>query len=249
MRETPTNPGRIRGKVASTGFVTLPVDTLSSAIEAWRLTYNWLRRTELIPPNKHRIHTHPQAATEHALVVGGWIGSLAVSTLTAISDSDRGLPLDRCFPDVLNKLRHDGRRIIEVSLFGDRRNEMSRTTDSLLWLMRLVWSWGRIQKADDFLIAVAPSLRKYYQNGFGFKAIGDPRPYAAVGGRLAQLMRCDVVHWRKEKVIPPAVQFLSSHPADEATFKDRYLFPSREVSQSPISEFLLQQQQQTDTAA
>ncbi len=240
MRESSTNSNALTGNVASTGFVTMPVASLSSVVDAWRLTYNWLRRSDAIKPNKHRIHTHPQAATEHALVVAGWIGPLPVSTLTAIRDSDLGLPLDRCFANELNTLRDQGRTVFEVSLFGDRRREMSRTTDSLLWLMRLIWSWGRLHDASDFVIGVAPSVRRFYEKGFGFTCVGEPQPYGAVNDRPTQLMRCDINHWRVATAAPPAVQFLASHPAEPSVFNDRYLFPVQEVSQSPISDYLHQ---------
>src|SRR4051794_7035611 len=100
--------------------------TLDDVLEAWQLVYIAYRGVGLVDANPYELHTMPQAVGAQTLVVTGCLGPLSVSTLSVYLDPPGGLPLDSVYKDELAGLRGEGRRIMEVGLFGDRRDHLNR---------------------------------------------------------------------------------------------------------------------------
>lgn len=226
------------GGQPSTGLTFRTAATIDEVVEAWRLVYGSYRRKELIPPNRYRIHTTSPAADGHAGVITGNIGALTVTTMTAIPDGTRGLPLDRVYPAELARLRAEGRRMMEVGLFADRRRSMSRSSEALLQLMQFVWHWGRDTGITDFVIGVHPRHAKFYKRAFGFHIAGDERHYAAVNNRPVVLLRGQPELELSREQVPSGLVYFEQNPVDLTIFDRRYRFPIDEVSDSLIGRFL-----------
>ena len=221
--------------------------TLDEVTEAWRLVYGSYRRKKLIGPNPFQIHTSVPATGPQATVFLGRIGPLTVTTLTAIRDSAAALPLDRVYAQELRALRDQGRQLMEVSLFADRREDMARTADALLQLMRYVWEWGRISGVTDFVIGVHPRHARFYSRAFGFEQITDERTYPAVNNHPVVMLRGEPAVQMKRVPLPRGLEYFSQNPVPAEEFAARYTFPGSELEGSPIRAFLAHKPPQVDT--
>lgn len=214
--------------------------TLEEVVEAWRLVYGSYRRKKLIGSNPLQIHTSVPASGPQATVFVGRIGPLTVTTLTAIRDSAVGLPLDRVYVDDLNALRQEGRQLMEVSLFADRREDLARTADALLQHMRYVWEWGRLSGVTDFVIGVHPRHARFYSRAFGFEQISDERTYPAVNNHPVVMLRGEPAVQLKRMPLPRGLEYFSQNPVPAEEFAHRYLFPETELAGSAVRAFLTQ---------
>src|SRR4051812_40286455 len=123
--------------------------TLEDVLEAWQLVYIAYRRAELIDANPFELHTMREAVGPQTLVVTGCLGPLSVSTLSVYLDNPAGLPLDSVYREQLAGLGGNGRRVMEVGLFGDRRDHMNRSAEGLFELMRFAFFYGMHNGVDD----------------------------------------------------------------------------------------------------
>jgi hypothetical protein len=224
--------------LVTTGLSFRPAETISDAVAAWQLVYNSYRKNNLIKSNRYRIHTSPQAASEQTSVITGKIGPMAVTTMSAILDGAQGLPLDRVYAKDLDELRDAGRTLMEVGLFADRRDNLARSSESLLQLMRYVWHWGMHIGVTDFIIGIHPRHAKYYSRAFGFEQFADPKAYAAVNDRPVVLLRGEPEIQLNRDRIPRGLQYFSANPIDLKQFDSRYLFNPIETANSVIGRYL-----------
>ena len=208
------------------------------------MVYRSYLDTGLIHPNKHRIHTAPQAVGPHSVVIIGQISDLIVSTLTSMVDppTGQGLPLDRVYKNELDTLRKQGRRLMEVGLFADRRRKLARSAEALLQLMRFAFYYGLDQRVTDFVIGVHPRHARFYVRSFGFEAFGDPRVYPAVNDRPVQLLRGDLEDRLKRRPLHPALEYFVSNPVPDGAFTGRYILKPELMDDSPVHAFLSDQQ-------
>lgn len=237
---TNTTPpaGAGESRHVSTGLRFRPAGGLSDVLAAWQLVYNSYRRIDLVPPNRYRIHTSTQAVGPQSAVISGQIGPLTVTTLTAIEDGPAGLPLDRVYHEELAHLRAQGRRMMEVGLFADRRENLTRHSEALLQLMRYVWHWGRQLDVSDFIIGVHPRHARFYSRAFGFEQFAEETTYEAVNDHPVVLLRGEPAVQLQRDRRPRGIQYFIENPIDLSLFERRYLFPDDEVAASLIGRFL-----------
>src|SRR5687768_7511746 len=89
--------------------------------EAWCLVYQQYLATSLILPNELSVFTFPEYMSNNTAVIMGKKMGHTVSTVSAVLDSERGLPLDNYYTDDLNKMRDEGKSLIEIGLLADSR--------------------------------------------------------------------------------------------------------------------------------
>lgn len=222
---------------------------LDDVIDAWQMVYTAYRESGLIPPNPTQIHTAAQAVGPQASVILGCIDTLTVATLTAMSDSDQGLPLDRVYGPELQSLRQQGHSLVEVGLFADRRKQMARSTEALIQLMRYAFYFAQFCDATDFVIGVHPKHARFYTRLLGFQPCGPTRSYAAVNDRPVTLLRAQLDWAESLEDAHPAVRFFLECPVDGQEFHHRYPFHKGEVDVSPIAEFQLWHQRESQKLA
>ena len=228
-------------RIGKSGLVFSIAEDIESVQNAWKMVYSAYRRRDLILSNSFRLHTASQAIGDHSVVVIGCIAGLTVTTLTIIGDSDKGLPLDRVYPDELASLRDSGRRLMEVGLFADRREKLARSAEGLLQLMRYTYYFGIHQKIDDIMIGVHPRHAKFYIRSFGFEYAGDPRHYSALNDRPVVLLRGDI-EANSQRVPPhPSLEFYKQNPIDRREFEERFSFRSEQLSGTALEAYLLEQ--------
>lgn len=212
--------------------------TLDDVLEAWQLVYIAYRRAELIDSNPYELHTMRQAVGPQTLVVTGCLGPLSVSTLSVYLDSPVGLPLDSVYKDALAKLRGDGRRIMEVGLFGDRRDHLNRSAEGLFELMRFAYFYAIYNKVDDAVIGIHPDHAAFYKRFFAFEQIGDSRDYPTVKNNPVIPLRLDLHTAPKLDPLPKGLRYFAENELPERVFANRFGFDEGQVASSPIAQFL-----------
>jgi hypothetical protein len=212
--------------------------TLEDVLEAWQLVYIAYRRAELIDSNPYELHTMPQAVGPQTMVVTGCLGPLSVSTLSVYVDNPGGLPLDSVYSAELGKLRGEGRRIVEVGLFGDRRDHLNRSAEGLFELMRFAFFYAVHNNCDDAVIGIHPDHAAFYKRFFAFEQVGDLRSHPTVKNNPAVLLRLDLRKAVKLDPLPKGLQYFADNQLPERVFASRYPFDSQQVAASPIAQFL-----------
>ena len=212
--------------------------TLEDVLEAWQLVYIAYRRAELIDSNPYELHTMRQAVGPQTMVVTGCLGPLSVSTLSVYVDSPAGLPLDSIYSAELGKLRTEGRRIVEVGLFGDRRDHLNRSAEGLFELMRFAYFYGVYNNVDDAVIGIHPDHAAFYKRFFAFEQVGDLRSHPTVKNNPAVLLHMDLRKIATLDPLPKGLRYFADNPLPERVFADRYQFEPEQVAASPIAKFL-----------
>lgn len=205
-------------------------ESLEAVVAAWRLVYQSHRRGGLIEHNSFGVHTDPQAIGKHSAVVTGSIGGLCVTTLTAITDSPVGLPLDGTYSVELDTWRGEGRRLMEVALVADRRKQLVRANQSLFQLMRFAFYFGSHQDITDFLVGVPARAAKFYARTFGFELINS-------GTESNVLMRANVQCLMDQSPRHPMIEYFLSHRLDADAFSNRFRFEDMQLSETVLAAF------------
>lgn len=235
MRE---DVGAQSSQQAASGLIYRVADNLEDVVSAWEMVYQSYRRKDLISPSPHRLHTAPQAISHDTAVILGSLSSLTVTTLTAMADGPKGLPLDRVYEDELAKLRSQGRTLVEVGLFADRRKHLARTAEALFQLMRYAFFYGLERGMTDFVIGVHPRHARFYIRALGFDYLGAERVYPAVNDRPVVLLRGDIEARLKCNPLHPALDFFVKNPLDADVFRHRFEFKPLQIVGSSLEAFV-----------
>lgn len=229
--------------VAATGRPTSGLNfyvarTLPEVMEAWSVVYQAYRRDGLIDSNPYEIHTTPHAIGTQTAVMTSCIGPLAVGTISCYADGPMGLPLDLVYNAELQALRAQGRRLMEVGLFADRREHMSRSSEGLFELMRYVYHFGRYIGMDDGVIGVHPRHAPFYVRLVGFEKIGEICTYPTVKDRAVVLLRLDFTRCEAFSPRPKALSYFIDNPVPAPIFDHRFRFNDPTLATSMVTRYL-----------
>ncbi len=222
---------------SSSGFTVGVAEDLDSVTAAWQLVYTSYRRRGLIRPNPQRLHTAPQAVGIHSAVIVGRIGEMTVTTLTAVADERGELPLDRLYRSDLTQLRRQGRTLVEVGLFGDRRFERARSAEALCQLMRYAFYYG-FWRYTDIVIGVHPRHAPFYSKSIGFQTIGPTRSYFEINDRPVVLQRLDIQEKLNQPSRPAVLDFFAKNQVPAEAFDRRFAFQPDQIAGSALESFL-----------
>ena len=212
--------------------------TLNEVVTAWQLVYETYCRNGLIDPNPYNLHTVRQAVSPNATVIVSAHGSTVRSTVSAYCDGRLGLPLENVYRSEIAFLRRSGRRLMEVGLFADRRDQITRSIEALFDLMRHVFYFAIFMGVDDALIGVHPHHAPFYIRALAFEKIGTVRTYAMVKDHPVVLLRFDIQKNRRLDPLPKGLEYFVQNAAETRLFDQRYRFNDRELEASPIGRFL-----------
>jgi len=156
-------------------------------MEAWCLVYKQYLASSLIQPNEVSVFTFPQYFSNNTAVVLGQKMNKTVSTISSVLDSNRGLPLDGYFKQDLDKLRSEGRKLIEIGLFADTRKDENNFSN-LVELMSAIARFGVYSNHHDYVIGVHPRRASFFSSIFGFKLISTVKQYGVLNSAPVVLL-------------------------------------------------------------
>ncbi|MEI8196308.1 MAG: hypothetical protein WCI73_10395 [Phycisphaerae bacterium] len=213
-------------------------ETLEDVTDSWHLLYSVYRRVGYIPPNPYELHTTPHAISPEALVVTAKIQGLTVGTISAIPDGPLGLPLDSVYHTQLQALREPGRRLVEIGLFADRREDVDRSFITILELMRFTFYFGYHQATTDCVCGIPPRRARLYARAFGFDIIGEPTTYASVQGNPVVLLHFNRTHLLNNLNQYKAMDYFTQHPLARDVFESRFRFQPEQLADSLLQKYL-----------
>jgi len=160
--------------------------------QAFSLVYKKYLAYDLIRPNEKEIFYTPyQALPESRVCLAHKIGSEKItSTATIVIDNHLGLPSDSTYPNELQNLRSQGRKLAEITCLAAERDFCYR--NGLLFVLRLLYRYARQKGVTDFVISIHPKHRDFYEKIFLFEPIGPLRPYKNLYSAPAILERLDL---------------------------------------------------------
>ena len=105
-----------------------------------------------------------------------------IASITVVPDTEVGLPMDEIYRPELDELRAHGRKLVEATMFADRRNrDFRRSIPMLLLMMKYVFDHCcKITNADDICITINPRHEDFYQEYLPFTTLGPQRSYPSV---------------------------------------------------------------------
>ena len=224
-------------KLFNSGLDYRVATTLDEVLAAWRLVYARYNRLGLIKDNPWKLYTVPQAIQHQSFVIIGSIRGDVASTLTIMHDGNSGLPVESAYEQEIASLRRHGRRLLEVGLLADRREQISRTIDALMSLFRFPWFNARYSGCD-IVCGVHPHHADFYKKMFGFERAGSARIYARVRNHPVVLLRLDVESSFRQARLPRATKVYVDNPLHESEFGTRCDLMSLAVAESPLAGYL-----------
>ena len=211
--------------------------TREEVATAWQLVYCSYRQADLIKDNPFQIHTVPHALRASTTVVLGRVENEIVSTLTMMHDSKNGgLPLDCVYKARLDELRSQGRRLMEVGLFADRRLTIGRATAAFMEMMRFVF-YNSCYHLADIIIGVHPSHAAFYQRNFGFAIDGHVDVHPTVNLNPVVLLRGDTQAQLTANPVPMRLKDYLDRPLPRAAFANQTPLNREDVEGSVLANF------------
>jgi len=147
--------------------------------------YAW-RGYEAAPIERHARQVTLAAFAEDA----------TVATITAALDRDDGLFVSRLYPDEVQSLRDQDRRLCEFTKLAVEESVRSHTVLGAIFHVACMYVIN-LHRCTDALIEVNPRHVRFYQRMLGFERFGEQRLDPAVGAP-AVLMRLDLAHCARE---------------------------------------------------
>ena len=211
--------------------------SVTEVISAWSLVHDAYTRIGLIDTNKFNLHTVSQAVCPSTAVIIGSMNDSPVSTLSIIHEGAQPIPLQNVYPQELDDLRKQGRKLLEVGLLADRREHISRAMVAIFEMMRFVF-WRSYLTHTDIVIGVHPHHAGFYINSFGFEPIGQQSTHPTVKDHPVLPMRLDLHTALKADSVPKRLTQYLNNPLPEDAFEHRCRFDPLEVENSPLGMYL-----------
>ncbi|MFM7903595.1 MAG: N-acyl amino acid synthase FeeM domain-containing protein, partial [Bacteroidota bacterium] len=170
--------------------------TFQEVTEAWCLVYKQYLAASLIMPNELSVFTFPEYISPNAAVFMGKKMGHTVSTVSAVLDSNRGLPLDHYYQNELDQLRQEGKKLIEIGLLADTR--AAGNFQNITELMSGIARFGVYSDNHDYVIGVHPRRMAFFNQVFGFKQVGEVRDYGKLRTAPVVLLHANGIDLQSE---------------------------------------------------
>ncbi len=144
--------------------------------------------------NENIIRQTPQALT----LISYSDDRAVIGTITiSLDSSEEGLLADGNYPEELNKMRAQGKRLCEFNALAIDASIRSKVFVARLFHIAMLYPWG-IVGHKDLVIEVTPSHSRFYKRMLGFKQIGEERvcPRVNTPGILMYLS----LEWATERI-------------------------------------------------
>jgi hypothetical protein len=212
--------------------------SLEHVQSAWRLVYDRYTEMGLIDPNPFRIHAVPTAVGEHACVIWGPEGREVGYTMTLFRDNPMGLALDSVYASHLDKLRRNGRRLLEVGMLADRRQSAARGVGALFSMMRWAVHFGLHTDVTDIVIGVHPRHAQFYERCSGFEQFASSASYPLVRNNPVVPLRLRLLEQLARDVLPRGLADARDNPIPGSAFSQRFAFGPEQLRSSLIADLL-----------
>jgi len=193
--------------------------TFKEIMEGWRLVYLQYLKSALIKMNPFSVFTYPEYISRNSAVILSQVDGKSICSVSAVLDSKNGLPLDACFPEELNRLRGENKKLIEIGLLANLAEKASPFY--LIALLSSIARFGVYSNFHDYVIGVHPRRAKFFKELFGFHQVGSPRAYHQLREAKVILLHADgqMFETMSQKA-NLAVYFEEAH----LQFEDRFRF-------------------------
>lgn len=212
--------------------------SLEQVEAAWGFVYDRYSKMGLIDENRFGIHTSPHAVGPHACVILGPTSTDIGYTITLFQDSPKGLALDSAYGHRLDELRRKGRRLLEVGLLADRRQNTSGSIGALFSMMRWAIHYGLHHDLTDIVVGVHPRHASFYIRFYGFEIAGAPTTYAVVKNNPVVLLRLRLCAEAPLSQLPRGLMDAKNNPPPAGAFSHAFSFDGEQLKNSLINGFL-----------
>ncbi|XXF78428.1 hypothetical protein P2318_01345 [Myxococcaceae bacterium GXIMD 01537] len=156
--------------------VTVKVAETPAELEgAARLLHDCYVGRGLITPHPTGVQVTPHLLLPSTATLVAKVGDTVVGTMSLHVDSPLGVPSDKTYPDVLQALRAQGRRVAEVGALCIAREH--RQMGVVYLLNKMVYRTAALLGVDDMVIGVHPDAELLYRSVLRFERIGERRKY------------------------------------------------------------------------
>ena len=175
-------------------LVVRPAESREELEHAYRRVYWSYRHRAYIEENSSRMRVSAFNAFPDTVTFVSILRDEVIASVTVVADTGAGLPMDEVYRKELDELRAQNRKLVEATMFADRRNrDFRRSVPMLLLMMKYVFDYCCfVAKANDICITINPRHEDFYQGYLAFKTLGPQRQYPSVLNNPAIGKRLDL---------------------------------------------------------
>ena len=201
--------------------------TESDFCGAFRLLYNSYLRAGLVEENAIEMRLTPYHLLPSTEVLVAKYQAEVVSTLTMVTDSKLGLPIESMYASQIAELRSKGLRVAEMGSLADRRHSPVRFASVFADMARMVVQVAESREIDALVLASHPRHARLYERTLGFEQIGELTscPYAQGKPAVALLLQFDRVRGTDahNRLIAEAIDPWELQATEWSAEKERFL--------------------------
>jgi len=212
--------------------------SLGQVESAWRLVYDRYSDMGLIDKNPFGIHAGPTGVGQHACVIWGPEGPVVGYTMTLFRDNPEGLALDSVYPRYLDEMREKGRRLLEVGMLADRRQNAARGIGALFSMMRWAIYYALHTELTDIVIGVHPRHAQFYERCYAFGQFASPASYPLVRNHPVVPLRLRLRERLANDVLPRGLADARNNPVPASAFSRRFGFEPQQLRGSLIAGYM-----------
>lgn len=200
--------------------------SLDEVVEGWRLVYHQYVAAALIEINPFSIFTFPEYVSRNAATMIGEENGENVCSVSAVLDSETGLPLDAYFGDEIGMLRRKKKKLIEIGLLASIKKYTHY--NYMVELLSSVARFGVYSDYHDYVIGVHPRRVKFFKEVYDFTQIGEAKIYHKLKRAEVALLYADARHF--ETAAKKAWKEIYSDQK-ELRFDQRFIFEKPDTLQ------------------
>jgi len=167
--------------------------SLSDLLGSFKILYQAYIRAGLVNENKQQVRLTPFHLLPSTEVVIAKLEETVTSTLTMVSDSPAGLPMDNMYHEELKGIRQSSIRLAEIGCLADRRQSPVRFVKVFGELARLAVQVASSRGIGALVVATHPRHAGFYTRSFGFEQFGGIKgcPYVKGNPAVAMILNFD----------------------------------------------------------